>query len=61
MKSWDKPIIKELDINKTALGSNYVTIADYTFRDQYGHVFSSSSGTGLETDERKDVIDPENP
>lgn len=61
MKTWNKPIIEELDINKTARGSARVVIPDYSFKAQDGNIYSSSSGTGLETDERKDIVDPVNP
>ena len=61
MKTWNKPIIEELDICKTAHGSSDFPIPDWIFKDQDGNILRSSSGTGLDTDERKDVVDPINP
>lgn len=61
MKTWNKPIIEELDISKTAWGSSPRTVYDYIFKDQDGHILRSSSGTGLDTDNRKDIVDPVNP
>jgi hypothetical protein len=61
MKTWNKPIIEELDINKTARGSAIQINPDYTFRAQDGHLYHSFSGTGMNTDNRKDIVEPINP
>lgn len=61
MKTWNKPIIEELDISKTAHGSSNSPIPDWIIKNQDGFILRSSSGTGLDTDERKDTVDPINP
>ena len=61
MKKWTNPSINELNISETKFGSNNPTWADYTFKDQDGHIFFCFSGAGAKTDNRKDVVDPQNP
>ena len=58
MKKWTTPSINEINISDTEFGSANRTWADYTFRDQNGHIFFCYSGTGASTDNRKDIIDP---
>ncbi len=58
MKKWNTPVITELNLSNTEHGSSDSPIHDYIFKDQNGWIFTSSSGTGLESDNRKDVVDP---
>jgi hypothetical protein len=61
MKTWNTPEIQELNLSNTAAGSAKLTVVDYKFKDQDGHIFYSYSGTGDDTDNRKDIVDPVNP
>ena len=58
MKKWNTPEIKELNLSNTELGASNSTIVDYDFRDQDGHIFYSYSGTGADTNNRYDIVDP---
>lgn len=61
MKNWNTPEIKELSVSGTEFGQTTTRYPDYTFKDQDGHIFHSYSGTGEDTDNRKDIVDPINP
>lgn len=61
MKNWNAPEIQELNLSATEAGSARLTVVDYKFKDQDGHIFYSYSGTGDDTDNRKDIVDPVNP
>ena len=61
MKNWNTPEIQELNLSSTEFGSANKTVVDYKFKDQDGHIFYSYSGTGDDTDNRKDIVDPVNP
>ncbi len=61
MKNWNTPEIKELSVSGTEFGAAQTLHPDYTFKDQDGHIFHSYSGTGEDTDNRKDIVDPINP
>lgn len=61
MKKWNNPEIKELNLSGTEAGSANLTVVDYKFKDQDGHIFYSYSRTGDDTDNRMDIVEPQNP
>lgn len=55
MKTWYSPEIKELSLSGTAFGAGTGRV-DYTFKDQFGNVFSCHSGTGQDSENRDDRV-----
>ena len=56
MKNWNTPEIKELSVSGTEFGAAQTLHPDYTFKDQFGNVFSCHSGTGQDSENRDDRV-----
>ena len=61
MKKWNAPAIQELNLSNTEFGQTQATKADWVFKDQNGYLFYSYSGTGDDTNNREDRVEPQNP
>ena len=57
MKTWNSPVIKELNLSGTEFGSAKDGRPDYVFNDQYGNVYYSYSGVGPAADHDHKIDD----